>query len=220
MLKRVYIILPVLVLCALSAFSQSNDFKKVYGACLKAQSSMSDNEGSKSEIREALRMLTDADWSTLILQNEDVEDEASSMKGHMVFSASFFKEMSLGNNVFRKASEYAKEQTSAVRGSGVSLCTKCVKGNGKVTYKMNHRGRFLRVGAVAEVNGLINLSVVVKDSRDRLSPSYKVTSNEYQGARSRLLDEIRMPEDGGKCVVYITIENRTPSDRSVAIIVE
>ena len=136
----------------------------------------------------------------------------------MIFTTSFFNEMSKGNNVFKKAKEYAKEQAADARGGNVYLGTKCVGAGKKVTYKMNHMAKTLRVGAVAEVNGLINLSVIVKDARGHVSKSYKVTSDEYHGAPSRLLDEIKMPS--GKCVVYITIENKYREPKSVAIIVE
>lgn len=178
---------------------------------------MSDDEGSKTEIREAMKLITDAKWSMLIMQNEDVKGEAN-IKKHMVFTSSFFNEMSKGNNVFKKAKEYAKEQAADARGGNVYLGTKCVGAGKKVTYKMNHMAKTLRVGAVAEVNGLINLSVVVKDARGYVSKPYKVTSDEYHGAPSRLLDEIKMPS--GKCVVYITIENKYREPKSVAIIVE
>lgn len=209
-----------LLLCACfhaTAFCQSEDFMKVYRACQKAQSSMSDDEGSKSEIKEALKLITDAKWSMLIMQNDNVKGEAG-IKKHMVFTTSFFNEMSKGNKVFKKAKEYAKEQAADARGGNVYLGTKCVKAGKKVTYKMNHIGKTLRVGAVAEVNGLINLSVVIKDAKGHVSKTYKVKSDEYHGAPSRLLDEIKMPT--GKNVVYITIENKYKEPKSVAIIVE
>ena len=217
MIKRTITTLLLYVSFHTTAFCQSVDFMKVYKACQKAQSSMSDDEGSKTEIREALRLITDAKWSMLIMQNEDVKGEAN-IKKHMVFTSSFFNEMSKGNNVFKKAKEYAREQAADARGGNVYLGTKCVGAGKKVTYKMNHMAKTLRVGAVAEVNGLINLSVVVKDARGHVSKPYKVTSDEFHGAPSRLLDEIKMPS--GKCVVYITIENKYRESKSVAIIVE
>lgn len=217
MIKRTITTLLLYISFYTTAFCQSVDFMKVYKACQKAQSSMSDDEGSKTEIREAMKLITDAKWSMLILQNEDVKGEAN-IKKHMVFTSSFFNEMSKGNNVFKKAKEYAKEQAADARGGNVYLGTKCVGAGKKVTYKMNHMAKTLRVGAVAEVNGLINLSVVVKDARGYVSKPYKVTSDEYHGAPSRLLDEIKMPS--GKCVVYITIENKYREPKSVAIIVE
>lgn len=217
MIKRTITTLLLYVSFHTTAFCQSVDFMKVYKACQKAQSSMSDDEGSKTEIREALRLITDAKWSMLIMQNEDVKGEAN-IKKHMVFTSSFFNEMSKGNNVFKKAKEYVREQAADARGGNVYLGTKCVGAGKKVTYKMNHMAKTLRVGAVAEVNGLINLSVVVKDARGHVSKPYKVTSDEFHGAPSRLLDEIKMPS--GKCVVYITIENKYREPKSVAIIVE
>ena len=217
MVKRTIITLLLCACIHTTAFCQSEDFMKVYRACLKAQSSMKDIDGSKPEIREALKLITDAKWSMLIMQNEDVRGEAN-IKKHMIFTTSFFNEMSKGNNVFKKAKEYAKEQAADARGGNVYLGTKCVGAGKKVTYKMNHMAKTLRVGAVAEVNGLINLSVIVKDARVHVSKPYKVTSDEYHGAPSRLLDEIKMPS--GKCVVYITIENKYREPKSVAIIVE
>lgn len=217
MIKRTITTLLLYVSFHTTAFCQSVDFMKVYKACQKAQSSMSDDEGSKTEIREALKLITDAKWSMLIMQNEDVKGEAN-IKKHMVFTSSFFNEICKGNNVFKKAKEYAREQAADARGGNVYLGTKCVGAGKKVTYKMNHMAKTLRVGAVAEVNGLINLYVVVKDARGHVSKPYKVTSDEFHGAPSRLLDEIKMPS--GKCVVYITIENKYREPKSVAIIVE
>lgn len=217
MIKQTIVTLLMCVSSFTAASAQSQDFMKVYKACMKAQSSMSDDEGSKSEIKESLKLITDAKWSMLIMQNEDVRGEAN-IKKHMVFTSSFFNEMSKGNKVFKKAKEYAKEQAADARGGNVYLGTKCVRAGKKVTYKMNHIGKTLRVGAVAEVNGLINLSVAIKDAKGHVSKPYKVTSDEYHGAPSRLLDEIKMPS--GKCVVYITIENKYKEPRSVAIIVE
>lgn len=102
MVKRTIITLLLCACIHTTAFCQSEDFMKVYRACLKAQSSMKDIDGSKPEIREALKLITDAKWSMLIMQNEDVKGEAN-IKKHMVFTSSFFNEMSKGNNVFKKA---------------------------------------------------------------------------------------------------------------------
>lgn len=208
----------LLIMCFYTlGICQSKEFLSVYQACLKAQSSMSDNEGSKSEIMDALELIKEADWASLILQDDDIRGEAD-MKGHMVFSTNFFAELSKGDKVYKKAREYAKEMVTSKRGGYVYLCTKCVGGGKKVTYKMNHVAKYLRVAAVPEVNGLINLSVVIQDAKGKKSMPYKITSNEFQGASCRLLDTIKMPS--GRCVVYITIENKFPKSKSVAIIVE
>ena len=45
---------------------------------------MKDIDGSKPEIREAPKLITDAKWSMLIMQNEDVRGEAN-IKKHMIF---------------------------------------------------------------------------------------------------------------------------------------
>ena len=200
-----------------ACFGQSKDFISVYHACQKAQSSMSDNKGSKNDIQDALRLLKEAEWSSLILQDDDVKGEAD-MKGHMVFSPSFFAELNKGDRVYKKAREYAKEMVVSKRGGKVYLCTKCLGAGKKVTYKMNHTAKSLRVAAVPEVNGLINLSVVIQDSKGKKSMPYKITSQEFQGASCRLLDPIQMPS--GRCVVYITIENKFHEPKSVDIIVE
>lgn len=107
MVKRTIITLILYACFYATAFCQSEDFMKIYKACLKAQSSMSDDEGSKTEIKEALKLITDAKWSMLIMQNEDVRGEAN-IKKHMVFTSSFFNEMSKGNNVFNEAKVHIK----------------------------------------------------------------------------------------------------------------
>ena len=216
-MKRIVLELLLYICVCMVSFGQSKDFMSVYRACQKAQSSMSDNEGSKVEIQDALKLIKQSDWSSLILQDDDDKGEAD-MKGHMVFSTSFFAELSKGDKVYKKAREYAKEMVASKRGGKVYLCTKCVGAGKKVTYKMNHAAKTLRIAAVSEVNGLINLTVVVQDANGKKSQPYKVTSDEFQGASSRLLDAIKMPS--GRCVVYITIENKFPKPKSVAIILE
>lgn len=202
--------------CTIS-FGQSKDFMSVYHACQKAQLSMSDNEGSKDEIREALKLIKEANWASLVLQDDDVKGETD-MKGHMVFSTPFFAELCKGDKVYKKARKYAKELVASKRGGKVYLCTKCIGAGKKVTYKMNHVAKSLRVATVSEVNGLFNLSVVLEDCKGIKSMPYKITSEEFQGASCRLLDAIKMPS--GRCVVYITIENKFTEPKSVAIIVE
>lgn len=216
MKRFAFILLLFMGMCTVS-FGQSKGFMSVYYACLKAQSSMSDNEGSKNEIQDALRLIKQVDWSSLILQDDDVKGEAD-MKGHMVFSTPFFAELCKGDKVYKRAREYAKEMVASKRGGKVYLCTKCVGAGKKVTYKMNHVAQSLCVAAVPEVNGLINLSVVIQDSKGKKSVPYKITSEEFQGASCRLLETIKMPS--GRCVVYITVENKFTEPKSVAIIVE
>ncbi len=216
-MKRVaFVLLLFMGVCTVS-FGQSKEFISVYHACRKAQSLMSDNEGSKDEIQDALKLIKQVDWSSLILQDDDVKGEAD-MKGHMVFSTPFFAELCKGDKVYKKAREYAKELVVSKRGGKVFLCTKCVGAGKKVTYKMNHAAKSLCVAAVPEVNGLINLAVVIQDSKGKKSMPYKITSDEFQGASCRLLEAVKMPT--GRCVVYITIENKFTEPKSVAIIVE
>ena len=204
------------MLCS-AIFAQSNDFKQVYNACIKAQSSMSGGEGSKSEINEAVELLGKARWSTLILQGVSAKGEAD-MKGHMVFTPAFLAECAKGRTVFKKAKEYAEEETSTDRGGDTKLCTKCIAGKSTVKYGLRWNDKTQHVGAVAEVNGKINVYVEVKDPKGHMSGPYKVSSNEFKGDGTRLLDPIKMP--GGMCEVYITIENKHRKAKSVAIIVE
>jgi hypothetical protein len=103
------------------------------------------------------------------------------------------------------------------RGGSVQLCTKCIKAKQKMTYYIRGNGKPINIAAVAEVNGLINLSVVVKDSKGKETP-YKINSDEYKGASTRRLPTINLPK--GYSYVYITIENKSDKDKSVAIIVE
>lgn len=106
-MKRVSFILLVFMGVYTVSLGQSKEFISVYHACRKAQSSMSDNEGSKDEIQDALKLIKQVDWSSLILQDDDVKGEAD-MKGHMVFSTPFFAELCKGDKVYKKAREYAK----------------------------------------------------------------------------------------------------------------
>ena len=112
-MKRIVLELLLYICVCMVSFGQSKDFMSVYRACQKAQSSMSDNEGSKVEIQDALKLIKQSDWSSLILQDDDVKGEAD-MKGHMVFSTSFFAALSKGDKVYKKAREYAKEMVAAI----------------------------------------------------------------------------------------------------------
>lgn len=204
-------------LFSIISYAQSEDFHKVYEACKLAQSSMSLGEGSQNEIVEAASLLTSLRWAPLILQEFDIKHEAS-MKNHLVFSPEFLSDVAKKRSVYKRAKEYAKEQIATQRGGDVKLCTKCIKGEGKVIYAMRHRGGSFNVAAVAEVNGLINLSVIVKDTNGNESKPYKTSSEEFKGASFRKLENIQVPKGNSK--VYISIENKSKKDRSVAIIVE
>lgn len=207
-----------ILLCSVcvGAFGQSKEFENVFRACTLAQSSMSDGIGSQSEIKEACNLLTSTDWSPLILQQDSKNAEAS-MKNHMVFSPEFLKDVADNRKVYKKAKQYAEEQNSQQRGGNVQLCTKCIKAKQKMTYYIRGNGKLINIAAVAEVNGLINLSVIVKDSKGKETP-YKINSDEYKGASTRRLPTISLPK--GYSYVYITIENKTDKNKSVAIIVE
>lgn len=211
-------ILHLILLCSIcvGAFGQSKEFENVFRACTLAQSSMSDGVGSQSEIKEACSLLTSTDWSPLILQQESKNAEAA-MKNHMVFSPKFLKDVADNRKVYKKAKQYAEEQNAQQRGGNVQLCTKCIKAKQKMTYYIRFSAKPINIAAVAEVNGLINLSAIVKDSKGKETP-YKINSDEYKGASTRRLPTINLPK--GYSYVYITIENKTDKDKSVAIIVE
>lgn len=211
-------ILHLILFCSIcvGAFGQSREFENVFRACTLAQSSMSDGIGSQSEIKEACNLLTSTDWSPLILQQDSKNAEAA-MKNHMVFSPEFLKDVADNRKVYKKAKQYAEQQNAAQRGGDVQLCTKCIKAKQKMTYYIRGNGKPINIAAVAEVGGLINLSVIVKDGNGKETP-YKINSDEYKGVAARRLPIINLPK--GYSYVYITIENKTDKDKSVAIIVE
>ena len=211
-------ILHFFLFCSIcmGAFGQSKEFENVFRACTLAQSSMCDGIGSQSEIKEACSLLTSTDWSPLILQQDSKNAEAA-MKNHMVFSPEFLKDVVDNRKVYKKAKQYAEEQNAQQRGGNVQLCTKCIKAKQKMTYYIRGNGKPINIAAVAEINGLINLNVIVKDGKGKETP-YKINSDEYKGASARRLPTINLPK--GYSYVYITIENKTDKDKSVAIIVE
>lgn len=215
---RRLVIISILSCLGVLSYAQSEEFNKVFEACKLAQSSMNFGEGSQNEIREAASMLAKAKWNPLILQGVDVEHEAS-VKNHLVFSPEYLKDIAEDRSVKRRAKEYAEELLATQRERGnVFLCTKCVKGRKQVVYALRHEGGNLNVATIAEINGLINLSVVVRDDKGYESKPYKITSEEFKGAPMRELKSIPVPE--GNSIVYITIENKSPKNKSVAIIVE
>ena len=199
------------------SYAQSEDFDNVYEACKLAQTSMSFGTGSQNEIEEAASLLTTLEWAPLILQEVDIKHEAS-IKNHMVFSPEFLNDVVKERSVYKRAKKYAEEQVSSQRGGDVKLCTKCIRGEGKVVYAIRHRGGSFNVAAVAEVNGMINLSVIVKDEKGNESKPYKINSEEFKGTSCRKLERIPIPK--GNSIVYITIENKSKKDKSIAIIVE
>lgn len=214
-MKRILHLILLCSICA-GAFGQSKEFENVFWACTLAQSSMSDGVGSQSEIKEACSLLTSTEWSPLILQQDSKNAEAA-MKNHMVFSPEFLKDVADNRKVYKKAKQYAEGQMAQQRGGSVQLCTKCIKAKQKMTYYIRGNGKPINIAAVAEVNGLINLSVIVKDGKGQETP-YKINSDEYKGASTRRLPTINLPK--GYSYVYITIENKSDKDKSVAIIVE
>lgn len=215
-MKRFLYLLIILSLHT-NLYAQSDNFENVFKACVLAQSSMNYGEGSQSEIREATDLLTKTPWSPLILQGVNTKHEAS-IKNHLVFSPDFLKEVVDNRSVYKHAKIYQEEQMAAQRGGDVLLCTKCIKGEKSVVYAIRHTGGNSSIAAVAEVNGLINLTAVVKDQNGNESKPYKITSDEFKGAPSRKLQAIAVPK--GNSILYITIENKSKKDKSVAIIVE
>lgn len=215
-MKRVLYLLFICVLHT-NLNAQSVNFENVYKACMLAQSSMSYGQGSQSEIREATNLLTKTPWSPLILQDVDTKYEAS-IKNHLVFSPEFFKAVVDNRSVYKQAKMYQEEQMSTQRGGDVLLCTKCIKAQKSVIYAIRHTGGISNIAAIAEVNGLINLSVILKEQNGQESKPYKITSDEFKGASSRKLQSIKVPK--GNSILYITIENKSKKDKSVAIIVE
>lgn len=214
-MKRILHLVLLSCICV-GTFGQSKEFENVFRACKLAQSSMSDGIGSQSELKEACSLLTSTDWSPLILQQDSKNAEAA-MKNHMVFSPEFLKDVAGNRKVYEEEKKYAEKQNGRQHGGNVALCTKCIKAKQKMTYYIRGIGKTINIAAVAEVNGLINLSVIVKDGKGQETP-YKINSDEYKGASTRRLPTINLPK--GYSYVYITIENKTDKDKSVAIIVE
>lgn len=214
---REIVLIVIFYLLSIVSYAQSEEFNKVCEACLLAQSSMSFGEGSQNEIEEAASLLTTLRWAPLILQDVDIKHEAS-IKNHIVFSPEFLNDVAKDRSVYKRAKKYAEKQDATQRGGDVKLCTKCIKGDGKVVYAMRHRGGGFNVAAVAEVNGLINLSVIIEDTNGKESQPYKINSEEFKGASFRKLENIPVPKGNSK--IYITVENKSKEDKSVAIIVE
>ena len=218
-MRRFFIMFITSTLC-FTAFGQSKDFNNVFDACRMAQSSMADGEGSKSEIREASRLLSSVIWRPLTLEPLNTEGEAD-IKGHLVFTPEFFEAVSNGKRkVYDMAKKYAREhEKDKMRGDDkVLMCTKCIGAKQTVTYRMKHYHPQVRVAAVAEVNGMVNIKVWVKDTAGNLYEK-KSTTDEYKGMPYRKLDELTIPRDCND-IVYITVENKYDEPRSVAIIVD
>lgn len=218
-MKKLFFLLASIVLC-LNVMAQSKDFTQVYEACMLAQKAMDKGLGSNAEIAEASLKLDKANWTYLKLFADDIKGEAPFGKKTMVFTPEYLKNFNEDKKlVYKKAREYAEEKASSMRGENkVKLCTKCIGGKKSVTYKIRQEGRTLDVAAVAEVNGRINLSVVVMDENGKKSEPNKDHSDEFKGAKSRRIHVENMPK--GNNTIFITIENKYNKARSVAILFE
>lgn len=188
-------------------------FDKVYDGCCLAVSALSDGSGSQTDIRRAASLLKEANWVTFNLMQPDREKDVAIGK-HLVFNENYFTDLADGHVVKRKAKEYYAENRS---GNGVRLCTKVIKAGATVTYSFNFMGgNKLRVGAVAETNGLINLKVIAKrKGSSQQNIERKDNSNEYKGAPSRQID-VDLPK--GQYIITLEITNKYNKDRSCAII--
>lgn len=206
-MKQLAIIL-IVILSYANCVAQTA-FDKVFEGCKLAVSSLSDGTGSQGGMREAAQMLKDAKWVTF--QLKEAEGEGSIGK-HMVFTERYFTDLANNHKVKRKAKEYAEERA----GNGVRLCTKVIKKGKTVKYSFNyHGGRTLKVGVVAEVDGLVNLKVRAKKKGSAAAAiERKENSNEYKGAAYRQIN-VNLPE--GQYVVTLEITNKYTKDRSVAI---
>lgn len=221
-MRRFILISLACGICA-SALGQSNEFNRVFEACLKAQSSMNNGEGSKNSIREASHLLSSVIWKPLILEpvNQNNASKEVTIKGHMVFTTEFFNAVANDSRkVYKMAEKYAKEHEKVeMRGDdNVQLCTKCIDAGQSVTYRMRYYKPKIRVAAVAEVNGLINIQVWAQDEVGKVYAN-KSTSDEYKGMPYRKLEIFSLPNNCND-VVYITVENKYDKPRSVAIIVD
>lgn len=208
------LLLVVLSLCCGRVSAQQQEptaFDKVYEGCRLAVSALSDGAGSQSGMREAAQMLKEAEWVNFNLYAVDNAGEGKIGK-HLIFSDKYFLDLANNHTVKKKAKEYAEERS----GDGVRLCTKVVKGGKTVKYSFNCvGGRTLRVAAVAEVNGLVNLKVRVKKKGSAAAATErKENSDEYKGKQSRLIE---MPLDSGTYIVTLEITNKGKKDCSVAI---
>ncbi len=221
-MRRFILISLACGICA-SALGQSNEFNCVFEACLKAQSSMNNGEGSKNSIREASYLLSSVIWKPLVLEpvNQNNASKEVTIKGHMVFTTEFFDAVANDSRkVYKMAEKYANEHEKVeMRGDDkVQLCTKCIGARQTVTYRMRYYKPKIRVAAVAEVNGLINIQIWTKDETGEVHMQ-KSTSDEHKGMSCRKLEIFDLPQNYND-VVYITVENKYDKPRSVAIIVD
>ena len=213
-MRKLLLFINILLLSIVS-YAQSNSFNNAFEACKLARTSISFGEGGKEEIKKAAKLLMKAGCNYLPLQTVNTKHEVP-FKDNLVFSPEFLTNYAKDSTLKQLAEKYAKEQNAIQRGGNVQMCTKCIKGKGKVEYSLRHQGGDFFVAAVAEPNGLINLSVIVKDEKGN-KKTYKQRSNEFKGMPYRKLDSIPIPQNGS---VFITIENKSKENRSVAIIVE
>lgn len=199
------------IICTIYVNAQTA-FDNVYEGCRLAVSALSDGTGSQSGMREAAQMLKEAKWVNFTLYAVDNKGEGKIGK-HMIFSDRYFTDLADGHKVKWKAREYAEDRS----GDGVKLCTKVVKGGKTVTYSFNCiGGRTLRVAAVAEVNGLVNLKVKVKRKGSNAAAiERKENSDEYKGKASR---RIEIALEKGQYIVTLEITNKSKKECSMAII--
>lgn len=213
-MKRLQFLFIGLLISAVSS-AQQTAFDLVFDGCTLAVNSLSDGSGSQTGMREAAEKLTSAKWATFNLKRSDGQQDED-LGDHLVFTEDYFNDLANNHVVKKKAEEYATERS----GEGVKLCTKLIKAGASIKYSFNFvGGNALRIGAVAETNGLINLKVCVKKKGGKAKPTiYKENTNEYKGAANRQIVIPKLPS--GLYSITIEITNKYQEDRSCAIIAD
>lgn len=188
------------------------DFEKIEKACLLANSALSD-KGSPSELLNASKILKSTKWSILNLQDVDVKNEVT-VNGRMVFVPEFMDSVYVNRLVYKTADEYLRRaEDNKRRGDElVKLTTKAIAANGKAVYGIRISGNLdIRLSAVTEPYGAINMKVKIQD---RLNVPGKVYSDNYNENDGYFYRKFTGIKTEGNKVMLIEISN--PTDRPVS----
>ena len=196
-----------------SAQSFSNEFNKVYQACLNLRAASI--TGSTSLMKCAGSELKNAntrDFSTL----KCLDDVKLSLNGHFIFDDEFVDSLVINKCVYSFAQGYADRwaKRSAERGASTTgtifMKTCCISALSSSRYAFVAQGH-QELAVIAEGDGLINLRIY--DNTNKIWYNDDQDLNTGMPTRTRVFDIPR-----GNCLLEIEIINKTDKDISFVIL--
>lgn len=206
------LLLILFMLCgymSLSAQNFSEEFGKVYDACMSLRSASI--SGSTSLMKSAGVELKEAEtkfFSTL----KCLDKNKPSLNGHFVFDHEFVDSLIINKNVYSFAQGYAErvaERGMSTRGN-IYIKTCCVSASSSTRYSFVSSG-YQELAVIAEGDGLINLRVY--DATNKVWHNDTQDLNVGRPSRTRTFE---VPNTHAR--LEIEVINKTDKDISFVVI--